>query len=382
MIFKSVIRLLLIFMFSFLVIFPSFSAVENIDYGIEKVTSTGLGNDVNTALKNAEISALESVIFTLVQTDEEKNSYQTIKNKFVEDRKNYVKMIKIVGKKSTDAGREITVNFEIDKGKLKNDLVDLKIISSVKKLSESLGNPKIMAFYYERDNKDQYSKWAIARANDYLLRQGFKVVDEETILNLRNDDKFISKLGGRDAEQEIAVQTSADIYMSLKIQLREAGKSGDYTYMKTPVEVDAFYSNSGEQFIKKLYRRLNKDGEEEALAIKGDIDTSAKVVIEEAVAGVMKDVTNDLLLKWKNSIKDGMEYSILVKGLDDKKLATLTSYLKSVCLGVDLKNGKYTIKYKGKLITLIDEIEEKYEDSLGLSLLYSNSKEASFTKKK
>ena len=375
-------KLLLILIFSLLFITPSFSDVQNIDYGIEKVTSTGLGDDLQLALKNAEINAIENVLFTLVQTNAEKSTYQGVRDKFIDNRKDYLKQIKIVGKKSTEAGREITIDFEVDKGKLRQDLLDLKVISSVKKLSEDLGNPKIMVFYYARDDQNQYTKWAIGRANDYLLRQGFKVVDENTILGLRNDDTFISKLAGKDAEQEIAVQTNADIYMSIKIQLKVAGQSGDYTYMKTPVEVDAFYSNSGEQFIKKLYRRLNKDGEEEALAIKGNIDTSAKVVIEEGVAGVMKNVVSDLLLKWKNSIQEGVEYSIYVKGLNSKSLNTLNTYLKSVCMDVKFKDGRYIIKYKGRLTKLADKIEEKYEDSLGLTLLYSNTREASFTSNK
>lgn len=376
---------ILIFIFFILGSFIVFADVENLDYKIRKVEISGEGEDINKATTDASIKALEQVIFTLVQTEEEKNKYSNIRNDFITNVGKYVEKLKIISKSTTNTGRSVKILFQVNVESLRKDLIDKKIISSTQELSEKLDNPKIMVFYdtSRGDKKDsEYSKWSVGRINNYLISQNFKTVDESAIDNLRKDDKLIAQSGGvKDKlDQAIALSTKADLYMSVRIQLSIAGKSGDFTYVQTPVEVKAYESSSGIPFIIKTYQRLDKNGEPEALSIKGNLDVSSKVVIEEAVAGVMPKIEEDLLKHWKSSVAKGRQYVIILDGVTKDKKIKFYETLKSLCTDIIERDNKYIIRFKGSFDDLKDNLEEKVS-SIGIVMSQTDLGRAIFKSK-
>jgi hypothetical protein len=147
------------------------------------------------------------------------------------------------------------------------------------------------------------------------------------------------------------------------------GRSGAYTYVQSPVQVQAFESSSGSPFIVKTYQRLDNKGQPEALAVKGSLDVSAKVVIEEAVAGVMPMLEADLLRHWKTNVAQGNQYRLVLKGLKggQKQLFedAASEHVRSLALQSD---GSYLVRYSGNLGDLADLLEEALQDKIGLSL--------------
>lgn len=361
---SNFIKLVILFVIFNLYLSVSFADVENIDYKIRKVEVTGVGTTADEAMKDASIKSIEEVVFTMVQTEQEKKKYSDNRNNFINNVDKYTKRLQIISKGSTDTGRYYKVIFEVNVEDLKKDLISAGIITTTKELASKLDNPKIMVYYdaiNPQDKTNQYSIFSVGRVNDYLINHKFKVVDEATITSLRQDDKLIAKSAGQKAKlnQAVALESKADFYMNVKIELQVAGKSGDYIFIQTPVQVNAFESTSGIPFITKTYQRLDKKGEPEALSIKGSIDVSSKAVIEEAVAGVMPKIEEDLLKHWKESVAKGRQYIIVFKNTNQEKKTKFYNILKSLCSDVIEDNNQYIIRFNGAFDDLMDNLEDK-----------------------
>lgn len=351
---------------------PSFADVKNIDYGQKEVEITAEGKTADEAMANCELSAIEDAVKSLVQTDEEQRKYAELRSRLLADRAKYVKRLKIVGKGTTDGGgRFYTIRFQVQVGALRDQLVAAGVILSASQLSADLNSPMIAAYYSNPTDQSSYASWSVERINNFLLAQKFRVVDAKVWQELSHDDALLAQGQGQATRlgQVIALQAKADLVIEVEISPQKVGQSGEYTYIQTPVRVKAYEASSGVPFITKVYQRLNREGQPEALAIKGNVDVSAKVVIEEAVAGVMPLVLEDLTRHWKTNLVKGQQYRLSFRNLPSDREAELASSLQS--LVKDLKpdgQGNYLVRYQGVLGDLADELEARLGESFGFEL--------------
>lgn len=345
--------------------------VQNLDYSVRAVEVTGMGANAEAAMAQAEITAIEQVIATLVQTEAEKASYQRLRDTLLQQRPQWLEIDKVLGKGTTeDGGRYYKVAFKVKVADIRQALIKAQIIKATQEISRELNFPTIMAYYRDPKFEGDYALWSVGRVNSYLVNQQFKVVDAKIMANLRKDDQVVAQSAGKNDRlgQAIALKAQADIYMSVEISPKIAGRSGAYTYVMTPVQVHAYESSSGIPFITKTYQRLDRQGQPEALAIKGSIDVSTKAVIEEAVAGVMPQITEDLLRHWKGNIVKGKQFKLVFSGLSNSKIAGLEALLRQACPNFTAEGkGQYVVRYQGVLGDLADALEESGE-SLGLGI--------------
>jgi hypothetical protein len=228
-----------------------------------------------------------------------------------------------------------------------------------------------MAYYKDPADRSTYAQWSVDRINHFLLEHQFKAVDAGVMQALQKDDQVLAQTAGRKdrLSQAMALKARADFYIRIEIEPKVVGRSGDYTYVQSPVQVQAFESSSGSPFIVKTYQRLDNKGQPEALAVKGSLDVSAKVVIEEAVAGVMPMLEADLLRHWKTNVAQGNQYRLVLKGLKGghKQLfeETASEHVRALALQSD---GSYLVRYSGNLGDLADLLEEALQDKIGLSV--------------
>ena len=162
----------LFILISILFISMVFADVENLDYDLRKVEITGIGNTADEAMKDAYIKSIEEIVFTMVQTEQEKKKYTDNRNNFINNVDKYTKKLQILSKGSTDKGRYYKITFEVKVGELKKDLIAAGIITTTKELTSKLDNPTIMVYYdisYGGDKENEYAKTAISRVNNYLL---------------------------------------------------------------------------------------------------------------------------------------------------------------------------------------------------------------------
>lgn len=346
--------------------------VQNLDYQQREVEVTGEGATAEEALVNSEIAAIEAIIKTLVQSPEELGRYQPYQAQLHANRSQYLKRLKIIGKGTTESGRRFyQILFAVEVAKLRDDLIKAGIILSVSELSQQLNLPMIAVYYHDPRDQSVYATWAVERANNFLLAQQYRVVDAAAWLKLTQDDALIAQGQGKAPRlaQVLALKAKADIVIEIQIKPEQVGKSGEFTYFKTPVSVKAYEASSGEPFIVKVYERLGRDRQPEALALRGNVDVSTKAVIEEGVAGVMPLLLEDLSRHWKQNISLGQQYRLVLKNLPAAREAEFFNQLK--LLVKDAKQagkGQFLVRSSSVLGDLADQIEEKLGAQFKLSI--------------
>lgn len=348
---------------------PTQAQVQNLEYGIRELEVTAEGVDAHAALENCEIQALEQALQELIQTPLEAEKYQVRRQGLMARRAEFVRRLQIVGKGTTaDDGRFYRIRFAVDLGKLRTELISSGVILSQQALREQLNFPTIAAYYNDPREQSAYALWAVERLNNYLLAHEFKVIDAKIWQRLAAEDALLlqSQGSGQRLAQAMAQKARADIFLAVQIEPQIVGQSGEFTYVQTPVEIKAYEASSGEPFITKVYQRLSRQGEPEALAIRGNLDVTAKAVIEEAVAGAMPLVLADLTRHWKDNLLQGSQYRLRFVGLNEFQRRALESELgRRTRTFQRVSEGNYLVRYQGPLVDLSDALEAWYEQTYG-----------------
>ncbi len=351
---------------------PAQADVQNVNYGQREIEMSAEGLTAEEALVNCEQAAIESAIKPLVQTEEEQRKYQAIRQRLLADRALYLQRLKIVGKGTTaSGGRFYKVVFKVEVGRLHEQLVKAGVILSASQLNQELNSPTIVAYYHDPRESGEYAQWSVERIYNFLLAHQFRVVDANIWQQLAQDDELLIQGQGdnRRLGQVLALKAKADLILEIQIEPKVVGQSGDYHYVQTPVHLKAFEASSGAPFIEKTYQRLNAKGQPEALSIKGNVDVSTKAVIEEAVAGVMPLMLEDLTLHWKQNLVKGQQYRLIFRNLKPEHEAELQSRLQGLVKEVKSDGtGSFLVRYPGVLGDLADELEQRLGQSHGLTL--------------
>lgn len=346
--------------------------VQNVNYGQREIEISAEGLTAEEALVNCEQAAIESALKPLVQTDEEQRKYQAIRQRLLADRAMYLQRLKIVGKGTTaSGGRFYKVVFKVEVGRLHEQLVKAGVILSASQLNQELNSPTIVAYYHDPRESGEYAQWSVERIYNFLLAHQFRVVDASIWQQLAKDDELLIQGQGdnRRLGQVLALKAKADLILEVQIEPKVVGQSGEYQYVQTPVHLRAFEASSGAPFIEKTYQRLNAKGQPEALSIKGNVDVSTKAVIEEAVAGVMPLMLEDLTLHWKQNLVKGQQYRLIFRNLKPEREAELQSYLQGLVKEIKPDGtGSFLVRYPGVLGDLADELEQRFGQSHGLTL--------------
>lgn len=350
---------------------PALADVQNLN-GAKEVEITADGSSAEDALANCEKAAIDDAVKHLVQTDEEQARYQKFRAQLLDGRANLLTRLEIVGKGSTsEGGRYYTIRFKVEIGQIHDLLVKSGVIMSEKDISQKLDSPTIVAYFRDPLDKSTYAVWSVERINHFLLNQGFRVVDAHIWQDLAKDDALIAE-GQGNAErlgQVMALKAKADLVLEIDTSPQLVGRSGDYTYVQCPVKIRAYEASSGEPFITKVYQRMSREGKPEALAIKGNVDVSAKAVIEEAVGGAMPMVLEDLNLFWKQSLVKGQQYRLSFTHLRAERESDLSSSLAGMVKELkSLGEGAYLVRYQGQLADLADAVDERLGSSSGCQL--------------
>jgi len=362
---------------------PAFADVKNIDYQFREVEISGQGPSAEQAIQNCEELALASALKELIQTDQEQEKLKPVLLKMLAQRDKYLKRLKILGKGTTaEGGRYYKILYQVNLAQMRQELEASGVILSAQELREELHTPVIAAYYKDPRENGPYAQWALERVNHFLLAHDFHVVDAQVWRALSQDDALLTESHAdlQQLSRLMALKARADVYLEIEIAPEVVGKSGEFTYIQSPVSVKAYESSSGEPFITKIYQRLNRKGEPEALAIKGNLDVTAKAVLEESIAGAMPLVLNDLTQFWKQNLAQGQQYALHFD-LPPDKLARLLPELKLLVKQLESKDDVLMVRYPGMLGDLADAIEESLGGKCHLKLKTFNLGKAWFEEK-
>lgn len=336
------------------------------------LNAQGKGATLEQAFTQARYDALVKAAEPWIHTSVEKNRFEQKKAYFMAHSQRYVSRLKLLKKVTLPENhRFIQAQYQIDLKRLKADLVQLGILESMQNLNESLGSPKLWVFAKTPWETHENDLWLVSRAHQYLIQNGFKLVDLNIVKTLKEEEKILSTL------PSMLTQVSADMYLSLEIFPRITGKSGEYTYIEAPIQVKAYERLQEKPFLDKTYVPLTPKGEPKAFAIKGEQALSQKAVIEDAVGVLMPFIAQDILTHWKTHLLEGKSYTLTMTGLSPAQQQPFENLLKRWSPHFERHDkGQYTVFYRGSLENLTDQLERNTE--LPLELIQFSPHHAQF----
>lgn len=271
----------------------------------------GEGADASAALKQSQKNAITLIASEFTHTPAEQNKLAAYLPTLHAQASTYLERLHIVSKGTLpDGGRFYVIRYRVAVGKIKEALVTKTVIPAQSEINEALQYPTLAVYFKDPLNQSEMAQWSVQRCNSLLLNQGFQIIDPKIWHELALEDQQLSK-NTPVVPQRMALKARANVFLEIDVTPKAVGQSGNYTYVQTPVRVRAFESSSGRPFLEKEYQRMNSQGEPEALAISGSVDVSTKAVIEEAVAGVMPSIIQDLTRHWKESMAKGSQYRLV-----------------------------------------------------------------------
>lgn len=323
-----------------------------------EVEVRGEGANANAALMQARQKAIDKLAFEFIHTQIEEAKLKAFLPALYAHQKDYLTRLKIVGKGTLpDGGRFYVIRYRVNAKAIRSAMVAQQIIPEQSEINEALAFPTLAVYYKDPMNQSPMAEWSVQRCNSILLNQGFQVVDPKVWLELGVEDQQLSK-GKAVSAQRMALKARANVFLEIDVEPQVVGSSGDYRYVQAPVKIRAFETSSGTPFLEKAYQRQDAQGNPEALAIAGSVDVSTKAVIEEAVAGVMPMIIDDLTSYWKEALIKGRQYYLSFHPpLTEAQQQQLKNRVKAYTLQ---KDGSVAIRYDGDLADLADQLEEQF----------------------
>lgn len=324
----------------------------------------GEGSNAGEALKQSQKNAVRLIATEFAHTPAEQKKLDAYLPTLQGQASQYLERLHIVSKGTLpDGGRFYVIRYRVAVGKIQEALVAKGVILAQSEINEALQYPTLAVYFKDPLNQSEIAQWSVQRCNSLLLNQGFEIIDPKIWHELALEDQQLSQ-NAPVVPQRMALKARANVFLEIDVAPKAVGQSGDYTYVQTPVRVRAFESSSGRPFLDKEYQRMNAQGKPEALAISGSVDVSTKAVIEEAVAGVMPLIIQDLTRHWKESMAKGSQYRLVFEPpLSPAQESRFKQAVKDYALG---EAGEIWVRYPGALSDLIDQLEESFEESYSL----------------
>uniref|UniRef100_A0A7C6EBS4 Flagellar assembly protein T N-terminal domain-containing protein n=1 Tax=candidate division WOR-3 bacterium TaxID=2052148 RepID=A0A7C6EBS4_UNCW3 len=280
------------------------------------ILTTGVGSNLNEAEKDARYQAVNFVLLggtdPMLQTPEEKTKFEIVKNqildkdsvrKFIsyEDDK-YQKRVKL-----PDRRLKITKILRVNKRMVEEFLVSKGVIKSREEISEAIGTPFVMVIPQTTKEENPIEKLN----RDFLYKKGAQII--ESFLTARKYDvcvpdqtvtinELVSAMTeergiAEDISYLYALTIGCDIYITYTIDITSAR----YGTRKASVGVRIYEATTA--------RLLGTE-----TGYSPELKTSSdQVVMESAFNDCMDRVLSRMTAYWKDDIKKGMQYKLIVK---------------------------------------------------------------------
>jgi uncharacterized protein (DUF2384 family) len=280
------------------------------------ILATGVGSNLNEAEKDARYQAVNYVLLggtdPLLQTPEEKAKFEMVKNQVL-NKDSVMKFISYEDSryhrrvKTPDGRLKITKFMRVNKRMLEEYLVSKEVLKSREEISATIGTPFVMVIPQTTKEESPID----LLNSDYLYKKGAQII--ESFLTARKYDVqvpdqtvTINELVGAMAENRgvaedvsylYALTVGCDIYITYTIDIT----SGSYGTKKASVGVRIYETTTG--------RLLGTE-----TGYSPEVETSSdQVVMESAFNDCMDRVLSRMTAYWKDDIKNGMQYKLIVK---------------------------------------------------------------------
>jgi hypothetical protein len=320
---------------------PGWAEVRNIDYGTREIEqATGRGQDLAAARSAAMADAIRQAAQILMHTEVERQAFarhgELLANPAL------IRASELVDKYRQGGDTVVVCKVTVNLAALQEAMQTAAVIQAASAVlaDREDGSPRVMAIAKAGmpGSDAEVPRWSVDRVNNFLQSHGVEFVDRQEIERLVSEDAQI--LHQPQPELALAKKAAAEVFVSVQTNLTEGVSSGAWRSVKATVTLQATDASSGLTLASVV-------GESRELALRGNVATSRKAAIEEAVGGVSERLYTELMTRWKQEIVDGRHYVVRVRGNGDRQ--ALIKTLQSLGATVQPNGNDHAIVYKGPL---------------------------------
>jgi len=292
--------------------------IENTSPTEVMVQAAGIGGNTEEAILDARRCSLWFVLIgcsdSLLHSTDEKIKFESVKNEFYSPLMvaQYIswESREIKSRLAFENGKKIKIVkiFKVNKGSLKNKLLQHKILKPQSEIINVVGFPMIMVIPditkndtpVEAMNRDPTLKHAAQVIESYLTNQKYDVQIPEQKRNIDALIQGVQAINNMEDDQSYqwALSIGSDIYLTFTIDIQSRDIGGS-TVRKAIVGIRAYETTTG----RLLGTETGYSQERPAADL---------VLIEEAILGAIDNVMNRVNSYWKDDISRGVQYKLVI----------------------------------------------------------------------
>lgn len=282
------------------------SLLQSLDSDRSSYEATGIGEDYEMAVADAEKVAIAKSLQDLVQSAEEKSQFSFVEKSLYTNHKRFVEGAKLKDRKrEADDTIRVKMDVIVNKKTLESELVSLGVIKERKEIIQDLKNPSVAVLVSEKDQKAEWAEFAVNHASSYLTGRKFQVLDLSQVDKLNQMDQLMNQVAGgpSDSLALIALKIGSDIYVQVEGTL-EGGKVGSSGTVKASASVKVFETTTARQLGAATGFSKNYANESGA----------TNKALAEAISDAVDRVLTNVMDYWKDDVTKGSQFLVTVRG--------------------------------------------------------------------
>lgn len=259
--------------------------------GMATITGTTLDIARDKALDNALRNAVEQKAGTMITGFTEVENFQVKMDQILAESKGFIKNYRIVSEGQEGSVYRVTVEAEVESGRLKDKLEAAQLITIRK------DKPRLMFITQGKEKKDRHTEAVAAK---FFLERGFTLMDYTS----RGADDYKALSTNRHFATDFAKRHGAEVLVLLSSdETPKTFKMGEIelTTYDVTVSYKIIYGDTGEIIMA---------GSKNA---KGDFATA----IETASKNVAKQIYEDIMERWSSELANVLKVQFSILGVND-----------------------------------------------------------------
>jgi hypothetical protein len=281
--------------------------VATVDPARVRMQTTGVGEEFEWAVRDAQKAGIARVVQDLVQSQEEKGRFDEKAQKALySETDRFIEGWTLKDRRRRpDGDIEATGEVVVNRRLIEDHLVAAGIILERRKLMAAIERPTMAVLPDAATAKAEWTTFSSNHAASYLTQRKYDTVDVATLRQVEADTAALRTLEGvtQDPKARIALQSGADIYLEYQVTL-DGGKVGKDSTVKASASVKAFETTTARQIGAAT--AFSKD----YAATAGARDRAIAEALGDAIDRVLANVDDF----WKDDMAQGRQYLVSIRG--------------------------------------------------------------------
>ncbi len=280
--------------------------IESIDANTMRIKADGIGEDYDSAIKDALKSAIYVLVKQILSTSDQMEEFNRVAERFFLDIDGIARLQKVLKRVRTSDDRVlVTAVVIVDSAQTREKLVDLGVAKSQKEILADVDYPTIMVHPEDTVRGQRWEQIAKNQINSYLTSRKYEVLDEKALSDVRLSADIVNEIKGnlKDDVAAVAMQVGADVYIKYDVVVDIKDEPQGVVYKGTAT-VKAFETTTG-RLIGSATAMSRRYPETAGVYEK---------IIVESLSDATEKVLKQINSYWTNDAKEGKSYYLLFKG--------------------------------------------------------------------